>query len=140
MAHSHGRSCACCRLLLVTHRLGLRFNLAGNGQLALLSAPLLLTRLAQVAVVAVDALPASRSVNKRTRLAATDVVTCRSQSWKLSGTKLWLLPLLLWQWGHLKQPMAKKQTVLLQRWGHRNGGCTSVVCLYLLGHNGTACK
>jgi len=123
------------------HRLELHFNLASSGQHSPLLAPLLLTRLAEVAEVAVDAIFASFFVSKRTRLAAADVVTCRSHSWKLPGTKLWMLPLvlLLWPWGQLNQPVAKTQNLLLRRRGHRNGGGTSIVCLHLPGNTGTAC-
>jgi len=126
------------------HRLELRFKLACSGQRSPLLAPLLLTRLAEVAEVAVDAIFASFFVGKRTRLATTDVVTCRSHSWKLSGTKLWLLrllpllPLLLCQWGQLNQPIAKKQNLFSRRRGHCS--CTSIVCLYLTGMSGTACR
>jgi len=119
------------------HRLELRFNPAGSGHHSPLLAPLRLTRLAEVAEVAVDAVLASLPVGKRTRLAVADVVTRRSQSWKLSGTRLWLLPL-LWQWGQLNQPVAKKQN-LPRRRGRCDGGCTSMVCPYLIGNNGTAC-
>jgi len=99
------------------HRLELRFNPAGSGHHSPLLAPLRLTRLAEVAEVAVDAVLASLPVGKRTRLAVADVVTRRSQSWKLSGTKLWMplllsLLLLLRQWGQLNQPVAKTQDLL----------------------------
>jgi len=98
-------------------RLELRFNLAGSGQHSPLLAPLLLTRLAEVAEVAVDAILASLRVGKRTGLAAAHVVSCRSHGWKLSGTKLWMplllsLLLLLRQWGQLNQPVAKTQDLL----------------------------
>jgi len=100
------------------HLLESHVNLACDGQHSSLLAPLLLTRLAEVAEVAVDAILASPRVGKCTGLAATHVVTCRSHRWKLSGAKLWMPPLLLLllllhlQWGQLDQPVAKKQNLL----------------------------
>jgi len=96
-----------------------RINLAGNGQDSPPLAPLLFTRRAEVAELAIDAILASLCVGKRTGLAAAHVVSCRSHGWKLSGTKLWmplllslLSLLLLRQWGQLNQPVAKTQDLL----------------------------